>query len=177
MNGAVLWAQRLLYVVLALTAILFPLLPLNMDNSQMVWPDLFFALTAVWVVRRPESAPFLLVAILALLADFMLSRPPGLWALITLLGVEFLRVQREVMQDRIYFNELLTDGIVFAVMLVLNEILLTISLVPMPETGETWPLYFATLTTFPVVALTLHYVFFIRPPKPAERVRQFGRLA
>lgn len=176
MSGTLLWVQRLLYCVLALMAILFPLLPLSMDGSQVVLPDLFFAISAAWVVRRPESAPFLLVALLALLADFLQSRPPGLWALVTLLGVEFLRGQREVMLDRFYFNEWITQGIVFAVMLLLNGLILTLALVPTPETGETWPLLFTTIAILPAIALVLHYVFVIRPPKPAERVRQFGRL-
>ena len=176
MSRAMLWVQCLLYCLLALMAILFPLLPLGMDGSQVVLPDLFFALTGVWVVRRPESAPFLLVALLALLGDFLQSRPPGLWALVSLLGIEFLRGQREVMLERFYFNEWITQAIVFAVMLLLNGIIMTLALVPMAESGETWPLLFTTIAVLPMIALILHYVFFIRPPKPAERVRQFGRL-
>jgi hypothetical protein len=51
------------------------------------------------------------------------------------------------------------------------------SLVPTPRTGESWVLLFATTLSFPIAVVVLHYVFFIRWPRPAERLRQFGRLA
>jgi rod shape-determining protein MreD len=177
MKGTVLWFQRLLYALLSMLLILFPLLPLGMESSHPVLPDMFFALTAAWVVRRPESAPFWLIAIMAMVADFMLSRPPGLWALLMLFGTEFLRGQRDVMRDRVYFNEWVTDAIVFALMILLNNLILIMSLVPTPRTGESWALLFATTLSFPIAVVVLHYVFFIRWPRPAERLRQFGRLA
>ncbi len=176
MSGSILWLQWALYVLVSLLAILFPLLPLGMDGAQPVLPDLFYVITAVWVVRRPESAPFLLVAALALVADFLLTRPPGLWALMTLLGVEFLRGQREVMRDRVYLNEWFTGAAVFAVMLMLNGLILTVALVPTPDTGESWPLWFATTLSLPVAVVVLHYGLYIRWPKPTERLRQFGWL-
>lgn len=176
MSGTVLWLQRGLYTLVSLLAILFPLLPLGMDGSHPVLPDFFYVVTAVWVVRRPESAPFLIVAALALIGDFLLNRPPGLWALMTLLGIEFLRGQREVMRDRVYLNEWFTGAAVFAAMLMVNGLLLTIALVPTPETGESWPLLFSTVLMLPIAVVVLHYVLFIRWPKPAERLRQFGWL-
>ena len=49
------------------------------SNRFLIGPDLLIAFAFAWSLRRPEYVPSLLLALLFLLADLLLQRPPGLW--------------------------------------------------------------------------------------------------
>ena len=60
-------------------------------QRTVIGPDLLIAFALAWSLRRPEYVPTLLLAILFLLGDLLLQRPPGLWALLALLACENLK--------------------------------------------------------------------------------------
>ena len=72
-NRTHLWAMRLLYVALCGLVMMFHLLPLGQLVSISFSPDVILCLTLACVVRRPDYAPILLIACVALLADFPLA--------------------------------------------------------------------------------------------------------
>ena len=88
-----LWMMRALYLCMGLAILFLQLLPLETAPRGWVMPDLLLAVTCVWVARRPHHAPIWAVGALFLLADFLLQRPPGLWAAAALLAVEALRAR------------------------------------------------------------------------------------
>ncbi len=171
------WTGRALFLIIALTAIYLPLLPFGMDRGGRAWPDVLFAVTAAWIVRRPDDLPFLLVAAVGFVADLMLSRPPGLWALIFLLAMEFLRVQRHRLIDRPFPVEWLTVSITFGIALMMQTLLLIAAFVPLPGGDLTWQVFALTVVAYPVAVAVLRFGLVVRAPKPAERGRSLGRLA
>ena len=50
------------------------LLPLDPGPGRFPGPDVMLLLTIAWLLRRPEAVPLALVAVLFLLADFLLQR-------------------------------------------------------------------------------------------------------
>ena len=89
-----IWGFRIGYVLLALGYISYQLLPLGPAEGLLVAPDLLLALTIAWLLRQPSVVPIGLIALVFLLADFLLQRPPGLLTAITLLVTEFLKFRR-----------------------------------------------------------------------------------
>ena len=66
---------------------IFLLLPLQTTPRSLAGPDLLLAFAVAWCLRRPEFVPPLALALAFLLADLLLQRPPGLWALLALFTV------------------------------------------------------------------------------------------
>lgn len=73
-----LWLMRGTYVLLAFAVVFLHLLPLNTRPDRWPFPDVMIALTFAWVLRRPDYVPMLVVAMVMLISDLLLQRPPGL---------------------------------------------------------------------------------------------------
>lgn len=85
------WLYHTLFAGLAMMILILQLVPFGGGSVAVPGPDVLTCLVLVWIQRRPDFLPLLLLASVLLLADFLLLRPPGLWAALTLMGAEFLR--------------------------------------------------------------------------------------
>ena len=165
-----------LFVVLALSSVYFNLMPLQTTAETLVMPDILVALAAAWIIRRPQSMPLLLTAGLFLLADFLMDRPVGRWAVIALLSVEFMRGQRDTLRNRPFPAEWAAFAGALAVGLIVEALVLQLTLVDRPGGDIPLQLFAVTVVSYPVIVLLLHAVFRIRAPKPAERSASLGRV-
>ena len=162
-----------LYLGLAALALFLRMLPLG-GSSGLPGPDLFLALTCAWVLRRPDYVPVLAISTAFLAEDFLLGRPPGLWALVVVLGTEFLRARRSVMRDVGFVLEwALVTGVLVA-MLLGGRLLMAILMVPQPSLGLSLVQLLATIIAFPVVVAVSHWAFGVRKPATGE-VDTLGR--
>jgi rod shape-determining protein MreD len=162
-----------LYLSMAALMLFMRLLPLG-SQTALPGPDLFLALTCAWVLRRPDYVPVLAIATAFLVEDFLLGRLPGLWALIVVLGTEFLRARRSVMRDVGFLLEwALVTGVLFA-MLLGGRLLTAILMAPQPSLGLSLVQLLATIIAFPVVVAVSHWVFGVRKPATGE-VDRLGR--
>ena len=89
-----IWGYRTLYVLFGLTIIFYRLLPLDTGTPGLPGPDFILCVTLVWVLRQPAAVPVVSILLLMLLGDFLLQRPPGLWAAMTIAAAEYLRNRR-----------------------------------------------------------------------------------
>ena len=85
------WLMRLLLVGLTIAIIFFHLLPLSHLPRRLAGPDLITLMIFAWALRKPAYVPAWLIAAVALLADFMFQRPPGLWAALTVIFAQSLK--------------------------------------------------------------------------------------
>lgn len=162
-----------LYLGLGAAVLFLRLLPLG-PGTGLPGPDLFLALTCAWVLRRPDYVPVLAIAAAFLVEDLLLGRPPGLWALVVVLGTEFLRARRTVMRDVGFLLEwALVTGVLVA-MLLAGRLLTAILMVPQPSLGLSLVQLLATILTFPVVVALSHWAFGVRKPATGE-VDMMGR--
>ena len=105
--GARLWAMRLAFVGLVAMIVFFQLLPLQTQPRAFTGPDLVLAFTFAWAIRRPDYVPPLQLAILLLLCDVLLQRPPGLWAALVFLATERLKLHSTGLRDAGFATECL----------------------------------------------------------------------
>ena len=171
-----IWIYRLIYVVLGLLAIAYPLLPLQFTPTRFSSPDLLFVLTITWIVRQPKSAPFFLVAALALMADAVLMRPMGLWAMLLLIASETVRFSHHSIQERGIMAEFSLMAALLMAMVFLQNLLLWISFSQVLEFAKTVQFVMLTLACAPVMMLFLHYIVRVRKPDNRDRPDRLGKI-
>lgn len=162
------WMLRAAYLACALLVIFLQLLPLDTLPASWTGPDLLLALTLGFAARRPDYLPALSVAAVMLLADLLLQRPPGLMALLVLIGAEALKARARGLRNRNFTAEWIQVGLIVLAILVANRLVLAILMVPQPPLGLAVMQAAATLAAYPVVVFLAHLVMGLTKAHPAE---------
>jgi rod shape-determining protein MreD len=169
-----LWFYRVVFVVIALILLFLRLLPMGSQAGSWPGPDLLVCLTLVWVMRRPDYLPVLLIACVFLVEDMILLRPPGLWTAIMLLATEFLRSRSALTRELNFAVEwLLVAGLMVA-MLLAYRVMFTISLLPQPGFGFALVQTIWSVLCYPLVVMASTLALDLRKPAMGE-VDNYGR--
>lgn len=163
-----LWLMRAAFCMLALVIIFFHLLPLDTKPINWAGPDLILAFACAWSLRRPDYVPALLLAILFLLSDLLLQRPPGLLALLSLIGCENLKSRGRSLRDASFSVECLTVALIITFVILANRIILALVLVDVPSLPLTLSELGMTLLFYPVVVAVTHGLMGVRKAQPGD---------
>jgi len=169
-----LWGMRAAYLGLGLAIVVLQLTPLEFTPRRFALPDFLICLTLVWAVRRPEYVPALAIAVMLLLADFLLMRPPGLLAALVLGGAEFLKAQSRGLRDQPFVMEWLSVGIVITGIFIAFRLFAAIFVVPQAPLTLTLIQMVGTILAYPLVSLLSFVVLGLRKSTPGE-VDTLGR--
>ncbi len=163
-----------LFGVLGMLSIGMAIMPMGLTADSTPFPDLMFCLFAAWTIRRPETAPVLIVAALALLADAMMMRPLGLWALMLVLGVEAIRLAERAFRDIPFVLEWAYVSGLLIILILLQNVILLVSFANVYDFSTLAWHVLRTIMIYPIVAAVLHWIVRIRSPKPNERPNRLG---
>ncbi len=141
-----------LFVLLFLAILFWRLVPLAPGRIDWPGPDLALCLVLVWVLRRPEQVPVLTIALLFLIEDILLMRPLGLGAALAVIGTEAARKREQRWRELPFMIEWLRVGMLMALMMVANRMLLAVFFLPLPPLGQVILQFIATLAAYPLVA-------------------------
>ena len=83
--------HQIFYFCIGLLIIFFQILPLQTTPQSWSGPNVLLVFFAALVIKRPEFTSSLLIAVVFLIEDFFLMRPPGLMSSLTVLGLYFLK--------------------------------------------------------------------------------------
>jgi len=172
-----IWFGRAVFASIGLITTLIAMLPLGLSAEARVMADLLFCVAFAWVIRRPVTAPITLILIAALLADFLLMRPLGLWAFITLMASELARSQRIPLREQMFIVEWFIFALVFAVALFVNLIFLKFSFSPTPTFTLMLAYFISTVAAYPIIVALLHWVFRVRAPQADGGYARFQRVS
>ena len=197
-SAALLWAMRLAFVLLAFVILFFHLLPLDtqpidlftprllpLENTapaearleellrnegprRWIAPDLIFCFACAWSFRRPEFVPALALAFVFLFADLLLQRPPGLWAMLALIGCENLKSRARSLRDANFVAEWLTVGAIMIAITLLNHIVMALALVETPKLALSLSELGMTLLFYPLTVLITHSLMRVRKAAPGD---------
>jgi rod shape-determining protein MreD len=156
------WLLRGLFAVLVLAILLRGLLPLDVGAPSIPGPDLILCLVLAWVQRRPDVMTAPLIAGTILLADFLLMRPPGLWALLVLIGSEVLRRRAYRSESTPIALEMGIVTLTIAAMMLAQRVVLTILFVDQPSITAELLHFLTTVVAYPAVVVVSVFVFGIR---------------
>ena len=162
------WSYRALFVALAALLLFVRLLPLSTLPAQIPGPDLMLCITFAWVLRRPDFVPALAIVAVFLIEDMLAMRPPGLWAMVVLLGSEFLRDRASAMRGLPFLAEWATVTAVMALMLLANRTILALVVVPQTGLGLTLLQFVTTVLAYPLVVAASHLALGLRAPSEID---------
>lgn len=163
-----LWLMRASFVLLTLAILFFHLLPLDITPSRWAGPDLLLCFACAWSLRRPEYVPALSLALMFLLADFLLQRPPGLYAVLALLACENLKSRGRTLRDANFVAEWVTVGVMILILGFANRLILGLVLLDLPSLTLFLSEIAMTILFYPVVVAIAHYVMGIRKAAPGD---------
>ncbi|MEE4189863.1 MAG: rod shape-determining protein MreD [Roseobacter sp.] len=160
--------MRLTFALIVALVLFFNLLPLEMRPDRWVGPDLVIAFAFAWSLRRPEYVPAPALAILFLLVDLLLFRPPGLWAMLALLACENLKLRARSLRDSSFAAEWITVCVLMVIVAVAYRVLLMVTLVDLPPFGLSLLELVITILAYPLVVAVTHGILGVRKIAPGE---------
>ena len=168
------WAYRGLFVLLAALVLFLRLLPLGNLAGDWPGPNILLCLAFAWVLRRPDYVPALLIALIFLLEDMLVMRPPGLWTAIVVVAAEFLRSRAALARSVPFMVEWLMVAGVMAAAVVGYRLAVTIAMLPQVSLAQSLLQLAITILCYPVVVLVSQLAFGVRKPATGE-VDAYGR--
>lgn len=160
--------MRTAFALLCAAIIFLHLLPLETRPGQIPAPDIILSLAFCWALRRPEFVPAFLVALVMLLGDLLLSRPPGLFAAIALIAVEMLKARASRLRDMPFSVEWFTASIAIIGVILGHRIVLIMFFVENFAVKTTFVQIMLTILCYPVV-IGFSWLFFgLKKPAPGE---------
>ncbi|MEM1360523.1 MAG: rod shape-determining protein MreD [Pseudomonadota bacterium] len=158
-----------LYVMLSAIVVLGRLMPLQGDGMGWPGPDLLFCLSCAWVLRRPDLLPVWLIAMTALLADFLLQRPPGLGAALTVIATEYLRRRVYPGPGIPFAGEMALFASLISVYYFAQWLIQAIFMIPQPTLAASLSVMPISVLAYPLVVILVGLCFGIRRPHEANR--------
>lgn len=156
-NTVFLAMRMALFALLGLLAIFIEIAPLGLNAGAFPSPDLLVCLVACWVLRRPRSAPVLLVFLLGLWRDLLTGTPPGAGTLSLVLMSQALLSWRSWLSIRPFMTEWMVIGVSIAAVLLLQWFLVVVTLGHPPYLAELGLMGLVTMLTYPVVVFVLRW--------------------
>jgi len=154
-----LWFMRSAFALLCAGVMFLHLLPLETRPDYFPAPDIILSLAFCWALRRPEFVPAFLVALIMLLADLLLSRPPGLFAAIALIAVEMLKSRASRLRDMPFSVEWFTASVAIVGVILGHRIVLLVFFVEAFALKTTLVQILLTILCYPVV-IGFSWLFF-----------------
>lgn len=167
-SPAHIWLMRAVFAALALLFIFLHLLPLDTLPRKWAPPDFLLATALAWSLRRPDYVPTLLLALTLLLADLLFQRPPGLLALLLLLGCEYLKPRALSHHDSGFAAEWLSIIVVLTAITVLNRLTLALVGVQQAPFGLILIQMLLTIAVYPLVVFVSQSILGVRRLTSAE---------
>ncbi|MFW8636508.1 rod shape-determining protein MreD [Cribrihabitans pelagius] len=170
-----IWAMRAAFPGLALVILFFHLLPLDTEPRRWAPPDFLLALAMAWSLRRPDYVPALSIALVMLLADLLFQRPPGLLALLAVLGCELLKARAAPQREATFAGEWLAVALVLIGIATLERLTLALFGVPRAPVSLSVIQTVMTILAYPAVVWFSQSLMGVRKLSPAEAETLGGR--
>ena len=157
------FVRRLIYMSLFLTGsvcvILLGIIPFFVGVPRIPAPEVILCFSLVWVLRRPDYIPLGLAAGVFLAQDFLMGRPLGLSACLSVLALEFLRSRELIWREQPFLTEWLLVGIVVFAVFLSHAFVLALFSIPWASFGMIVLQSTLTVLIYPVAVVVSEAIF------------------
>lgn len=171
---ASVWLYRGAFLLLSLFLLFLKLLPLGSVAGEWPGPDILLCLIFAWLVRRPDYLPVLLIALVVLLEDLILMRPPGLWTALVLIATEFMRSRILLTRELSFWAEWAVVAALMVALLLAYRMTFSFAFLPQPGFGFAMLQTLWSILCYPVVVAASRFALDLRKPAMGE-VDAYGR--
>lgn len=145
--------QMALLAVLGLLAIFLETLPVGVSAQSQPSPDLLLCVVAYWAIRRPASAPALLIFALALMRDLLTDVPVGAGVLSLLIVSEVLKLRRRRFARTNFAVEWIAVALAAVASAALHWMLVVLTFAQPPYLSDLLNQSIYTMMAYPLLAL------------------------
>lgn len=164
----ILIRRWILYFVICSGVILIHLIPLDLYPARFSAPDLILTYSFALVIREGRYIPWPLAGSIFLLADILLNRPLGLWALLSLAAIEIVRANRIAFREMFFITEWVAIAAICITMGLAQQFILAFALSPSLDGAYlSWQIGL-TILSYPIVVFLTSEVFGLRKAKPGS---------
>jgi len=163
-----IWLYQALFLALAFALMSISMMPPRSQQPVLPQPDILFCLIAAWTMRQPDYVRPVMIIVTVLLSEIMFLKPPGLWTALVLLATEFLRSSVDRIRYQAFTFEWILFSATFAAAMILYQLVLVITFVPVLEPGSAALHVLVTIIAYPVIVMISNTVFRVRKAGPAE---------
>ena len=162
------WIFRGVYLLIATLVLFLHLLPLQTTPSNWAAPNILMCVTFVWVLRRPDYVPVTLIALVMIIADFLLMRPPGLLAGLVVIASEILRSRRHSLREIPFVLEWAMVSALMLMIVLVARFIQVIVILDRPSFTLVFLELLATIALYPIVVAISRFALGIRAVTPGE---------
>lgn len=163
-----LFSYRAGYAGLGILLVLWSVVPFDMRAGALPRPDVFYCITMVYVIRRPEWAPVWLIFGVFFLRDILTQAPLGLFTLLIVMGSEVVRANIQAFREYFFGLEWVWIGGIFVAITLVQQVLLVLTLSQTPRFVEQLYLILFTVAIYPVTVAVMKFGFGFTRPRPGE---------
>ncbi|PSL22170.1 rod shape-determining protein MreD [Shimia abyssi] len=156
------WLMRIAFVITCLVILFLQLLPLETTPRRWAGPDLLIVLTVAWAGRQPKYTPPIVVALVFLLADLLLMRPPGMLAAVMVIAVEVQRHRAPSQRAATFLAEWAYAAALMVAIALAYRVGLTLFFVERASLGLTLMQVIMNVMIYPFIVLLSAGIFGVR---------------
>ena len=142
-----------LLTLIGMIAIFLEIAPLGLEATSRPSPDLLLCVVAYWSIRRPGSAPAILIFALGLTRDLLTDVPIGAGVLSLLLIAEVLKLRRHYFARASFATEWIAVAFAAIASAALHWFLVFITLAQPPYLFDLFNQSVYTMMAYPIMAL------------------------
>ena len=159
-----IWIYRTIFTTLSVFVILTNLMPLQTTPQGWPWPNILLLIIFCWSLREPNFVPVPLVAVILLLQDLLLHRPPGLLSGITIIVLIWIKIITASSDDKSFLAEWVRVSLAFAAISLIYHLLLSLSLVTTTELRINLIQTIFNICMYPFIVLVSQHIFRVKRP-------------
>ncbi|MCP5087316.1 MAG: hypothetical protein GY952_11000 [Rhodobacteraceae bacterium] len=163
-----LFLRRAVYLSLAFIFVSGTLIPFDLTAGSLPGPDILYCLTMIYVIRRPEFIPIWAIFLVFFLREILSMEPLGLWSMLVLVGTEIVRANIQAFREYFFLLEWLWVVAIFAIIQIINQVVLSVSLSITPNILSQLYLLVFTAVAYPATVAVIRFAFGINRPLPGE---------
>ena len=122
------------YFCIGLLIIFFQILPLQTIPQTWSGPNVLLVFFAAIVTKKPEFISSILIAIIFLIEDFFLMRPPGLMSSLAVVGFYFLKRKFQNQEVSSLMSDLGSVATCLTLIIILSYFISVLLFIPSAET-------------------------------------------
>lgn len=164
----VVWFKQAILILFAALMIMYNLIPFNLTPDALPTGDIMFCVICILTIRRPEIVPFWIITLIYLGFDIFQMKALGVKTICVLIAAEILRLYRNIFRENPFFFEWLVISVAFLLVLIANEVILRLTIVPTPPISNLFWEFLFTILVYPIILFLMTYVLKIKKPAMGE---------
>ena len=166
------FAHQILYFCIGLLIIFFQILPLQTTPQNWSGPNVLLVFFAAIVTKRPEFTSSFLIALIFLIEDFFLMRPPGLMSALIVISFYFLKTKIQNHEENSLIFVWVNVATCLTIILLIYYMISVLLFLPSAGFSLTLMEIVVSLALYPVFSTLIGSFDTFNPLDPEKKIRR-----